>query len=884
MNPFALSALTSAVVAFLLATVIYARDPHGKVNGAFVLLCLTEAFVAASEFGLREARNIGAARFWMILSSYWPLTISTTFHFVLVFTENKFASNQRIVNLVHVVMFLFAACMATNVIPAVLVREYWGWAHLHTGKDVLFTAFNLFVMALSCISVYLSWQYFSRCTDPKDRLNARLLLVGVLIPALTSAITKGLLPIFSISAPSFAPMAIAVQCALIGYGVWKHSLMTLTPSVAADSVLSTMSDALILTDVDGRIELVNRAATELLGYEEDVLRGQPMEFVLENPISVKLMRAGSVSGIEENLKLRGGGSVPVSLSASLVRDKGGALLGVVFVGRDITERRRVEEELERYRDHLEELVGERTAELRAANVALQQVFADLREAQKESKESEARWRSLSENAPSFIVTVDREGTIQFANRAMSRTPRAEVIGTKVYDHVSAEQQELIRNSLARVFQTGEVSTYEFAVDAIGGGNSWHECRAGPIVQDGQIVAALVVVTNITERKHLEEQLRQASKMEAIGRLAGGIAHDFNNLLTVINGYCGLVFESLGENDPLREDVREILEAGDLAVSLVRQLLIFSRRQEQKVSVFSLNKVLTGMDKMLQRLIGENIQLELKLGEGLGNIKADEGQIGQVVVNLVVNARDAMPDGGQLALETSNVTLDEPSRDMHDELKAGSYVMLTVRDTGCGIALEAMEHIFEPFFTTKDPGRGTGLGLATVYGIVKESGGAIKVSSELGQGTVFRLYFPRLEERSEPIKSQSTQETAPSRRTGTILVVEDQDEVRHFTAHLLRRLGYDVLEAAHGLEALSMLESHPRSIDLVFTDVVMPEMSGRELAERLREVKPDVKVLFTSGYTPESIARQGGLDEKVPLIQKPFDARVLASTLHEILQN
>ncbi len=388
---------------------------------------------------------------------------------------------------------------------------------------------------------------------------------------------------------------------------------------------------------------------------------------------------------------------------------------------------------------------------------------------------------------------------------------------------------------------------------------------------------------ITERKQLEAQLLQSQKMEAVGRLAGGIAHDFNNLLTVIKGYSELLVEEVGGDGRLRRAAEEIDKAADRAALLTRQLLAFSRRQVLEPEVLDLNDVVANMDKMLRRLIGEDIDLVSVRRPGLGRVKADPGQIEQVIMNLAVNARDAMPQGGKLTLETANVELDEVYARNHVAITPGSYVMLAVSDTGCGMDAETQARIFEPFFTTKELGKGTGLGLATVYGIVKQSGGYIWVYSEPGQGTTFKVYLPRLEEAVETAQPER-EIVRPARGSETVLLVEDEENVRQLVRQTLEKNGYTVLEARAGAEATQLSAQHPGPIHLMLTDVVMPKMSGRELAERLALLRPGIKVLYMSGYTDNAIVHHGVLDPGTAFLQKPFTAADLGQKVREVLDS
>jgi len=379
----------------------------------------------------------------------------------------------------------------------------------------------------------------------------------------------------------------------------------------------------------------------------------------------------------------------------------------------------------------------------------------------------------------------------------------------------------------------------------------------------------------------QEQLFLSQRLEAVGQLAGGVAHDFNNLLTVIGGYCDMMLEALDPVDANRQKVEEIQKAASRASSLTRQLLAFSRKQVLQPVVLNLNSVVADIEKMLTRVIGEDIEFRTNLQSDLGNVKADPGQIEQVIMNLAVNARDAMPAGGKTTIETANTYLDETYAQHHVAVIPGPFVMLAVSDTGVGMDEETKEHIFEPFFTTKALGKGTGLGLSTVYGIVKQSGGNIWVYSEIGKGSTFKVYLPRVDEMAKAYK-QMPPSTSPG-GTETILLVEDAEMVRKLTLEVLCTIGYRVLEAASGSEALQISESTEEPIDLLLTDVVMPEMSGKELANHLLSLRPEMKVLFMSGYTDDTIVYHGLLDKGLNFIEKPFAPDALARTVREVLQ-
>jgi two-component system cell cycle sensor histidine kinase/response regulator CckA len=435
-----------------------------------------------------------------------------------------------------------------------------------------------------------------------------------------------------------------------------------------------------------------------------------------------------------------------------------------------------------------------------------------------------------------------------------------------------------------------VTAYEMDIVAKDGHRLTVEVNTKLVTQDGVSVGVQGIARDITKRKRLEnalreseEQLRQSQKLEAIGQLAGGVAHDFNNLLTAINGYSALALRRLGADHPISSYLEEIKKAGDRAANLTRQLLAFGRKQLLQPLALNVNDILNDMIKLLKRLIGEDIQLITRPGANLKQIKADPGQLEQVLVNLVVNARDAMPRGGTITIETANITLDGSYASKHLGVSAGEYVMLAISDTGTGMDQETQSRIFEPFFTTKEKDKGTGLGLSTVYGIIRQSGGNIWVYSEVGKGTTFKVYLPLVEDKAAT-ESEAVVVPMIKRGSETVMLVEDEDMVRKLASELLVDAGYIVLEANGGEEAIKLCKQHSEPIDLLITDVVMPKMSGKQVAEQLLALHPETKVLFMSGYTDEAIVHHGVVDSNIAFIQKPFSERALAHKIREVLDS
>jgi len=497
--------------------------------------------------------------------------------------------------------------------------------------------------------------------------------------------------------------------------------------------------------------------------------------------------------------------------------------------------------------------------------------------------SEERFRALVENSSDALLLIDAEGRIAYLSPSSERhlgwAPE-QMVGRSIFDFLHPEDRELVGIRLAETLgNPGKTISTQVRFHHADG--SWRIMDGVGVnrLNDPAVGGIVINARDITERRRLEEQLRQAQKMEAVGQLAGGVAHDFNNLLTAILGYCHLILDEVPEEDPLRPDLLEIQSAGERAASLTRQLLAFSRRQMLQPQLVDINTLVLQLEKLLRRLISEDVELVTMLAADLQPVTVDPASVEQILVNLAVNARDAMPAGGRLTIETENVELDEASAATQAAMKPGSYVMIAVSDTGTGMDAATRTRVFEPFFTTKEQGKGSGLGLATVYGMVKQSGGYIWVDSEPGRGATFKAYLPATApaagmpapaiDAGEPVGSE------------TVLLVEDEDAVRALAREVLRRHGYVVLEARHGVDALRVAERHADEIHLMVADIVMPHMSGRELAERLATVRPAMKILFMSGYTDHALVHDD-VTPNTTFLQKPFTPEVFARRVRKVL--
>jgi len=515
-------------------------------------------------------------------------------------------------------------------------------------------------------------------------------------------------------------------------------------------------------------------------------------------------------------------------------------------------------------------------------------ITDRKEAEEALRASEERFHTMADSAPVLIWMsgLDKRSTwfnrqwLEFVGRTLEQE-----LGDGWKANVHPDDLGHCVSTYTAAFEERRTFTMEYRLRRQDGQWRWVFDKAIPLYRPGGDFAGYIgSCVDITERKHLEDQLHHAQKMDAVGRLAGGIAHDFNNLLTAINGYADLTLDGLSPGNPLREGIANIRKAGDKAAALTRQLLAFGRRQVIETKVLNVNELVENNAKILSRVIGEDIQFVTTLDPELKAIKTDPGQVEQILMNLAVNARDAMPQGGKLTIETRNVHLDDTYAEQHAGAGAGDYVMIAVTDTGCGMDAETQAQIFEPFFTTKEVGKGTGLGLSIVYGIVKQNKGNVWVYSEPGKGTTFKVYFPQVEERLSIHTDDGPLKLVVASHSEMILVVEDDEIVRQLVCAVLKKGGYETIGAPNGIEALRICTHEGRKIGLVLSDLVMPEMSGPALIAQLSAVMPGLKALHMSGYASDAVVRHGYLGSSIPFIQKPFSAIDLLQKVRDVLES
>ena len=647
------------------------------------------------------------------------------------------------------------------------------------------------------------------------------------------------------------------------------SASTVGEILLSSEFLETLPDAILAVDREGVILQVNSQVERLFGYSRGQLMGKRVEMLVPErfrgqhtghredfAVHPKTRRMGA--GLELYGRRRNGSEFPVEISLSPVSIDGGMV--VLSAIRDVTDRKRIELELRRAHEELAQRTAEQIGEYRA------------------------RLASIIDSSEDAILAKSLDGTITAWNRGAERiygyTPE-EVIGKNITMLVPSDRPDEIPEILRKVARGESIEHYE-SIRVTKDGRRLNVSISVSPLRDvhGEIVGASAIARDITDQRRAEDQLRQSQKMEAIGRLAGGVAHDFNNVLGLINACAEFLRDRIEPASEPSVYVENIKKATDRGAALTRQLLAFSRRQVVKPVILDLNDRLKDTSKLLRPLMGDDVEIQIVPRSVSAIVEADPGQLDQIIMNLAVNARDAMPKGGRFILETDVVDFDQHFADQHQPLKPGRYVMLAVSDSGSGMDKETLSRIFEPFFTTKESGKGTGLGLSTVYGIAQQSGGHIWVYSEPGRGTTFKVYLPSAAHKLTSSSATETETVVP-KRAARILLVEDDEIMRGLTRKLLQEQGYTIVEANNGKSALEWAEANPGQIDLLLTDVVMPAVSGPELAERLARSHSGLKVVYMSGYTGELMEASERLKHGI-LLEKPFTRNALLNTLHQTL--
>lgn len=866
-SPFATPVAAVAGLSILIGLFVVLRERGRQVSLSFFATTLALAIYQLGFSFMLRAQDEHIAMWWARFAYVGvPFIIPAVYHFSvhLLGLERK---REQVVHLAWLIGIVYAElCLGTDLIVTGVFRTSWGYF-------TELSLWNLPIMVWSSVLLGLLIRDYAHAYQralPLQRARIRWFAIPLTVACFgfVDYLPSMGLPVWPLGFVVFPVFLLSAA-----WAVERYHLPDLTPSFVADQVIAAMVDPLLVCDPSGRIAIANAAAIRLLGRKEEELRGRRIDELFADTDAIAFPELdppdpASSAEREHDLIGRHGERIAVAVSTAALPDQRGRPVGFVVVARDIRERKRAAESLERREQH---------------------------------------FRALIENGLDTITILDGEGRITYQSPSVREVlgydPAADV-GTPIFDRVHEDDRAALQALFASLAEEpGATAEGEARVAHAAGGHRVFELRGTNLLSHPAVRGVVVNGQDITEERLLEAQLQQAQKMEAVGRLAGGVAHDFNNILTAIQGYVALIREELPADSPVAEELDEVSRGADRAARLTDQLLAFGRRQVVRPELLELGEVVAGMQSMLQRLIGEEIELVTRAPASPGRVRADRGHIEQVLMNLVVNARDAMPGGGRIDVAVEPVELHE--RDVVDldyHVAPGRYLLMTVADQGVGMDAVTRSRAFEPFFTTKPAGQGTGLGLSTVYGCVRQAAGYVGVESEPGRGTRFLVYLPLAHDpvpdppgtagaapgpaSPRPVERVAAGAGGPAGAEGapqkTVLVVEDEAPVRALIRKILTRRGYAVLVARDGLEAVETAAGHPEPIDLLVADLVMPGLSGREVAERLRLARPGLATVFISGYTADEVVRRGIVDGEHVFLPKPFTPDALTRLVAEVL--
>ncbi len=864
-SALALPIAACAALALVTGIWVVGRERGRPISLPFLAGALALTLYLFSFSRMLDSQDAARALIWAKLAYVGvPFIIPALYHFSM-HVLGLARARRRLVHAAWLVGIGYSlAAVLTDSVVAGVHRTEWGWFTRLTPGSLLFVAWSALLFGLTMLDYAREY----RGADPVQRARIRWFAVPLCIAGFG----------FIDYAPSYgvdmAPLGFVFFPAFLLSAAWvvnRYHLPQITPQYAADKILQTMAEPLLVCDPGGRVVIANPAARRILGYDDGGLRAMHLPAVFGEADAERIL-GGEVrrESREMRVRTRGGDVIDVAVSAGTLRSRTGQAAGIVVVARDIREEKRAAAELGR---------------------------------------REQWFRALIENAGDMITVLDEEGRVRYESPAVTRnlgyTPAS---GASLYDRVHPDDRERLQKGLARLLAApGTSATAEARVRHVDGSYRVFQARSTNLLHDPAVRGIVINSRDVTDARDLEVRLQQSRKLEAIGRLAGGVAHDFNNILTAIQGYVELMAERVAPDSDLATDLDEVRRGAARAARLTDQLLAFSRRKMAPARVLDLNGIVAELESMLSRVVGERIRLRTRLDPHGARIRADRAQLEQVLMDLVLNARAAIAGDGTIEISTALTELG-PTHPLARELgeEPGRYVVLSVADDGRGMDDAIRARIFEPFYTTKAAGDGNGLGLSTVYGWVRQSGGAISVDSEPGRGSVFRVFLPaheaheahetdRTVETDPPVEADRSVETgaprggeAPGARPArdqhgaTILVVEDEAPIRALLRKILQRRGYTVLEAADGQEALRSAADHRGRIDLLVADLVMPGLSGREVAERFAASRPDTPILFISGYTSDDVVRRGIADGAHAFLPKPFTPEALVQKVAEVL--
>ncbi len=866
-SPGAVPLLATAVACFIISSAGALREDRALGRTLFVLGS-TVVIWFTSAFFLRCSVDEQAALWWArAIYVGVPLMPAALYHFTVQFLKS-YPRHKRCVWAGWFLSALFVVLFVSTDLLINGVRHFaWGYRPRFTLLSIAYLAFFLGFLGMSVLRYYRDYQAAELGSTRRKRTRLLLIAFGISSGGFVDYLSDLNIPVYP-----FGFFPVLTSIALMAFTIWRYRLVDITPQFAAQKVLDTMNDALVVLDADGVIRLVNKAATQLFGYAEKDFLGRHITAIIDDTAFAGHIAESETSGpiLHQELTSHqpGGDKRILDLSVSIMKGEDRQSLAHVLIVRDITHIKQAEAELVKARDELELRVEERSSALKRAYEQLAQ----------EKSFSE----TIIDSLPGIFYICDEEGRLIRWNsneKEVTGYSQQELSQMDVY-RLFWTDRKLMAGKMQEVIETGQTVMEISLITKSGMPVPFYLTGYRMLIGDKRYIIGVGI--NISERKKLEEQFRQAQKMEAIGLLAGGVAHDFNNILSAIVGYSHITLMKMDEDDPLRHNIEQILESSERAAVLTQSLLAFSRKQVVNLAVINLNEVIKRFEKFLHRLIREDITLKINCSEGPLWVMADKAQIEQMIMNLVTNARDAMPNGGKLVIDTRQVNLKRDFIEAHGYGKEGEYAFVAVSDTGTGMDEKTATRVFEPFFTTKEQGKGTGLGLSMVYGIVKQHEGFINVSSELKKGATFKIYLPLTREPKHADRKKKETPIAPEGGAETILVAEDDEALRQMSVVALSHFGYTVIEAVDGADAVAKFKENRENIHLVILDGIMPRMNGREASRQIKAMSADVKCIFMSGYAEDIFTKDGVPDREAELILKPFSPVDLLKKIREVL--
>ncbi len=883
-----LQSLFTAFITILMGGYVLFKLQLSKVGFKFLLFTASIALWHSAFYMAYCNKSPEVALFWFRVGLFGVVLIPVT-NYSLLTTILRIDDKKRLFLkigfLISFILVLFT--LFSDLVVKGVKTFFWGY---YPSFNILGMAVILFyVPNLANIFVTL-WKSSKDAITHCAQKRMKGLLLGLVIGYTGSV---DFIPALGVSLYPFGFLPVSIFVAIWTYVVIRYRLVDITPQTAATQILKTMQGGLIVIDMEQRVRIINDEACAMFGYSEDEMINIRISEILKLPDELrdcKILAEYPVKNYQLSFVNKQKNTVFLSISASILGTNKNDPNGIVYVAQEITKHKELEAALAKAKDNAENLVSKRTAKLSETVEDLRDEIRERKRMEHELKRASEEWRITFDSTKDLIIMLNNKFEVVKANRAaieFFELSFQEILGKPIVDLCNYRDFLKEADFISAIKHTKKRTERELFLKEKG---LWLVLAADPILDDeGQCSGAVFTVRDISdikraeeEQKRLQSQLMQIQKMDSIGRLTGSIAHDFNNVLSAILGYSELSLRRLPADHPLREHLKIIYESGERAATLTRQLLAFSRKQILEMKAININKVIENMRKMLERVIGENITLDIKTQVQMKNVLADMGQLEQVLMNLVVNGRDAMPSGGNLTIKTAMIDITEEDSRYYGEMKPGSYAVLSVTDTGQGMSQETQKLIFEPFFTTKPMGQGTGLGLATVYGIVKQHNGYIDVNSKIGQGTTFAIYLPITEKKAQITLEQKN--ITFMEGTETILVVDDDPSVRKLIVDSLQPFGYKILEASGGAEALRISKAFDDNIDLLLTDVIMPEMDGKELSAILKTSRPMIKALFISGYTDDILADRGILEDGISFLQKPIAPTMLSTKVRQVLDD